>query len=92
MLRDVPGGGTLGVLDEIIVVRHPHLDRGIEPVGAPFPHVAGHVVKTVAVVRERADRRSGYVAVIGGVVLGKSAPARCWKGVGHQALVSSPQG
>ena len=36
---------------------------GIEPVGAPLPHVAGHVVQTEAVRWERVDRRRAGVPV-----------------------------
>src|ERR1700676_4129853 len=51
-----------------------------EPVTSPFPHVARHVIQTVAVRRERSDRGSPLIAVLEQVLPGKlSLPT-----VGHR--------
>src|SRR5262245_7288779 len=34
------------------------------PIGRPFPDIAGHIVKTVTVGREGADRRGPFMAVL----------------------------
>ena len=46
---------------------------GTIPVGAPLPDVAGHVVKAIAVGRERFHRRSAGVAVAEGVLVGEAS-------------------
>ena len=48
----------------------------VEPVGAPLPDVAGHVVEAVAVGRERVDRSGAVEAVRGGVLARERRPAR----------------
>src|SRR5262245_19177160 len=43
------------------------------PIARPLPNVADHVVETIAVRLEAADRRGGGVAVLIGVVDGEDA-------------------
>src|SRR5438874_4009651 len=37
---------------------------GAIPIAAPFPHVAGHVVKAVTVRRKRFDRRNAGIPIV----------------------------
>src|SRR5215211_1364439 len=41
------------------------------PIAAPFPYVAGHVVKTVAIWRKRFHRRDALVPVFARIFYGK---------------------
>src|SRR5262249_15573254 len=43
------------------------------PIGAPLPHIAGHVVEAVPVWRVRFHRRRPLVAVLHGVLVGNRA-------------------
>src|SRR5262249_52752684 len=43
------------------------------PIARPLPDISDHVVETIAVRLEAADRRGGNVAVLVGVVDGKNA-------------------
>jgi hypothetical protein len=49
------------------------MERGVEPVGAPLPDVAGRVVQPVAVGREGIDGCRPHVAVVGRVLDGERA-------------------
>ena len=67
MTRCVPRRVRAGSRRAVAVVRR------VEPVGAPLPHVAGHVVQPEAVRREGVDRRRAGEAVGGGVAAGERA-------------------
>src|SRR4051812_32178546 len=49
------------------------VERRVEPVGAPLPDVAGHVVEAVAVRRVRRDRGGADEAVLDSVVTREGA-------------------
>ncbi len=53
------------------------------PIAGPFPNVADHVVKTIAVRRKAADRRSAGISVLLAIIDGKDA----LPGIGNRLAV-----
>src|SRR4029077_18174609 len=66
------------VCERFIVIRP-------KPVSAPFPNVPGHVVKAVAIWRERFHRRDAFVTVFARILHWKFSLPR----VGHPFAVGT---
>src|SRR5438874_13722277 len=79
---------TLGIVRNAAFVRESLVVVRTIPIAAPFPDIAGHVVRTVAIRRKRFHRRDAGVSIFNRVFHWKFSMGAAVNGQGSHEMTS----